>query len=782
MTDYTFGVRRDNFDDRDYIVVDTLERLKEELAKLQQQGIKIGIWQPNRDKEGEPTNYEVKIYQIDPNQISQAQKEILVPLKPSISSRFSDDTTKINLHLPTKFLLHKSPNNHQLSHNTGQVNILTKALTFNGNNAYIELSDEEIIQKVNFHKFEEFTIELLIKSSSIQTNLHEKYASILEKWDGNIKKGYPFAIRYEKTSGKVVCSRYDGNYNQPQLISKKSIDDGEFHHVVFVKRDYTLYLYIDGELEDKTLDTIHDINSSKEKTQNLSNVYLGCRGNKENLFKGQIYYIHIWKVSFPEDEIKNKYFRITIVPDTEINHKLILNINFLDLSTKLKEVLIQVIDNINQGIEGSENINFFRKKINDYFIETILNVPLNIDTINQDILNLLRIKSKGEKEELLKIVDKYFIDNSKEIKRKILEKIFYPYQLKWHDDNENKNNHYFNIKFLDFNNWSKVKEQSELPSCTTHAAVSLLEYFERKASGRYQDYSSLFLYVVAFYLSSKASDNNDGLSIREVMSAMITFGVPPEKYFPYNNLKKYFPDLIREEQEKQQQNTNSTENVIHNKTSDFYPLPFIYSLAQKYKAKSYFRLDNPNINSKLDLLDSIKIFIYTGFPPMFGFQFSQEARKFSEQHQGDISFYTDEGQLNNHAVVAVGYDDDKKIEIDLYSQSQNLQCLNNNYIQINIESKENKKEIKIIKGHNFIYQDKDNKIYTKGAFKIRNSWGKEWGDEGYGWLPYIYVLTGLTFDWWSMLKAEWFDTDYFGLQLEDLSSGEPDESKTPQTR
>lgn len=154
---------------------------------------------------------------------------------------------------------------------------------------------------------------------------------------------------------------------------------------------------------------------------------------------------------------------------------------------------------------------------------------------------------------------------------------------------------------------------------------------------------------------------------------------------------------------------------------DIEPSAFNYSFAQNYQAISYYRLDPFGITRDA-LLNRIKTNLAAQLPSMFGFTVYSSISQ-AKRGQGQIPIPTTrEKRLGGHAVCAVGYDDNMKIKND------------------NPGSKA-----------------------TKGALLIRNSWGKSWGDAGYGWLPYEYVLKGLAVDWWSLLKSEWIDKKKFKL-------------------
>ncbi|MEU5613224.1 C1 family peptidase [Streptomyces sparsogenes] len=42
-----------------------------------------------------------------------------------------------------------------------------------------------------------------------------------------------------------------------------------------------------------------------------------------------------------------------------------------------------------------------------------------------------------------------------------------------------------------------------------------------------------------------------------------------------------------------------------------------------------------------------------------------------------------------------------------------------------------------------------------GAFRVRNSWGTGWGDQGYGLLPYAFLEQRLTGEHWIVVEEDW---------------------------
>lgn len=132
------------------------------------------------------------------------------------------------------------------------------------------------------------------------------------------------------------------------------------------------------------------------------------------------------------------------------------------------------------------------------------------------------------------------------------------------------------------------------------------------------------------------------------------------------------------------------------------PPAFCYAYGQSFQALRYFRIDGER-KSPAKVLSTMKAVLRAELPIIVGFvvfDYGDLAGRFVVPTDEDMP-------LGGHAVMACGYDD------------------------------------------------------TNEAFLIRNSWGTDWGDDGYGWLPYEYVLEGYAWDIWTMFKKEYLDERRF---------------------
>lgn len=149
---------------------------------------------------------------------------------------------------------------------------------------------------------------------------------------------------------------------------------------------------------------------------------------------------------------------------------------------------------------------------------------------------------------------------------------------------------------------------------------------------------------------------------------------------------------------------------------DVEPAPFHYAYAGNYKATHYFRLDDDGTDDET-VLARAKAALAASIPVMFGLALFSS---YASAGPGEIPLPGPaDTKIALHALVAVGYDDTKTIS--------------------RFDPGSGRTQI------------------TGGALRIRNSWGVEFGDGGYGWLPYDYVRAGLTSDWWCLLRADYLD-------------------------
>jgi C1A family cysteine protease len=138
-----------------------------------------------------------------------------------------------------------------------------------------------------------------------------------------------------------------------------------------------------------------------------------------------------------------------------------------------------------------------------------------------------------------------------------------------------------------------------------------------------------------------------------------------------------------------------TEHLWPYKTSKFKDKPSqkCYDYALDHQITAY---------QKLSSLHEMKASLYMGLPFVFGFAVYEHVTSDSVSRTGAICMpKANERLLGGHAVMGVGYNDKSQTVV------------------------------------------------------FRNSWGKEWGDGGYGTIPYQYLLSRqLTNDFWCIQSTE----------------------------
>lgn len=209
-----------------------------------------------------------------------------------------------------------------------------------------------------------------------------------------------------------------------------------------------------------------------------------------------------------------------------------------------------------------------------------------------------------------------------------------------------------------------IDDQETLGSCTANAVGSLCQFVDKKIGDDVVlKPSRLFIYYNTRKIEGTLAEDS-GAYLRDVMKAINRWGYPDEAIWPYDIYK-----FTRK------------------------PPKTVYEDARTSRIDSYSRVHQDAKHFKACLAE--------GFPFVFGFTVYES---FESDHVAKTGVMTmplhAEAAVGGHAVMMVGYDDEKSLWI------------------------------------------------------VRNSWGEEWGDKGYFYMPYDYPINSdLAADFWTIRYA-----------------------------
>jgi hypothetical protein len=126
-------------------------------------------------------------------------------------------------------------------------------------------------------------------------------------WQAIVTKGdTAWRLQRQQDTGQVTFSFNTGSevergdQNLVSLVSKRKVDDGEWHHLAGVSDGRRAALYVDGELEDS--------GDAKPIAQNNAPVMIGCNSTAyERRFNGWIDDVRLYGYGLSEAEVKALY-------------------------------------------------------------------------------------------------------------------------------------------------------------------------------------------------------------------------------------------------------------------------------------------------------------------------------------------------------------------------------------------------------------------------------------------------------------------------------------------
>lgn len=209
--------------------------------------------------------------------------------------------------------------------------------------------------------------------------------------------------------------------------------------------------------------------------------------------------------------------------------------------------------------------------------------------------------------------------------------------------------------------YKHVYDQGELGSCTANAAAGAVGFERAKQNEEGYRASRLFIYYNERVLEHSVNYDS-GAQIRDSINVLYKQGACREHNWPYE--------------------------VDEYKVK---PTDKCYSTALNFKIKEYLKLDN-------SIIDDLKSCLADGFAFIYGFTVYESFESNEVTKTGNVPMpQTHEKVLGGHAVMGIGYDDEKQV------------------------------------------------------FICRNSWGSEWGDNGNFYIPYDYLTnTDLASDFWTI--------------------------------